>query len=246
MSKIYEALGREERCRIELERPDVSPIRESFLIESPSIPEIEQEMVSLYYSISSMLAPKEGKVIQFVGSTESEGTSTVAQEFGRITAMELGKAVLLLKADGTDPEEELDFLGNKGTPDVMRLMRNGIPMEEAFSNPGEGCFSVCPVSARRNSTSSILTSPRLDGVFQKLKEHYDLILLDSPPVNNSPKALAICQKVDGVILVVEAEKTRWRVAESAKRRIVKAGGNILGVVLNKRRYYIPATIYNRL
>ncbi len=52
--------------------------------------------------------------------------------------------------------------------------------------------------------------------------------------------------VDGVIIVVEAEKTRWQVALSLKEKIINNGGNILGLVFNKRQYYIPQFIYDRL
>jgi Mrp family chromosome partitioning ATPase len=49
-----------------------------------------------------------------------------------------------------------------------------------------------------------------------------------------------------VILVVESGKTRRQVALTAKRKLEGAGGKILGVVLNKRRYYIPEFVYKRL
>jgi len=52
--------------------------------------------------------------------------------------------------------------------------------------------------------------------------------------------------VDGVVLVVEAEKTRWQVVESLKEKIENSGGNILGMVFNKRRFYIPENIYRRM
>jgi Mrp family chromosome partitioning ATPase len=52
--------------------------------------------------------------------------------------------------------------------------------------------------------------------------------------------------VDGVVLVVEAEKTRWPVAENVRDKIKGSGGNILGIVLNKRRYYIPEWVYKKL
>ena len=249
MSKIYEALENEQRRRRELEKPGITAIQEPYLVEQShtTSPEVEEEMISLFYSIGSMVATKRGKVIQFVGSVEGEGTSTLVQEFGRISAVELGKSVLLLKADSNEPaDEDFDAPTTSTTPDLEGLMRNGVPLEEVFSKSGDACFFVCPISARRNTTSSVLTSPRIDGVFQKLKEHFDLILVDTPPVSQSPHALAICQKVDGVVLVIEAEKTREPVAESVKQKITKAGGNILGVVLNKRRYYIPTSIYSRL
>jgi Mrp family chromosome partitioning ATPase len=58
--------------------------------------------------------------------------------------------------------------------------------------------------------------------------------------------LAIVSKVDGIILVLDAEKTKWRVARHVRERIEIAGGNILGVVFNKRRYHIPQFIYKYL
>ena len=62
----------------------------------------------------------------------------------------------------------------------------------------------------------------------------------------SADGLAVASKVDGVILVVEAEKTRWQTVRKVKDSISRVGGNILGVVLNKRRYYIPQSIYKHL
>ena len=54
------------------------------------------------------------------------------------------------------------------------------------------------------------------------------------------------RKVDGVVIVVEADKTRWPVVQSVREKIVQHGGRLLGMVLNKRRYYIPEFIYKRL
>jgi len=73
-----------------------------------------------------------------------------------------------------------------------------------------------------------------------------LILVDSPPATTSPEGFALMRKADGVVLVVEADKTRWPVVESVKERILQHGGNVLGLVLNKRRYHIPEFVYRRL
>jgi len=52
--------------------------------------------------------------------------------------------------------------------------------------------------------------------------------------------------VDGVVLVLEADKTRKPVAENLKNRILQNGGNLLGMVFNNRRYHIPEYVYKRL
>jgi len=107
-------------------------------------------------------------------------------------------------------------------------------------------FLVCPVSKLGGSLTEVLGSPHLESFFDKLKQHFDFILIDSPPVTHSAVGLALVHKVDGVLLVVEAEKTRWSVARHVKNRLIIAQGNLLGVILNKRRYYIPSFIYKWL
>ena len=92
----------------------------------------------------------------------------------------------------------------------------------------------------------MLGSPHLESLFGKLRQQFDFILIDSPPVTHSAVGLALVHKVDGVLLVVEAEKTRWSVARHVKNRLIIAQGNLLGVILNKRRYYIPSFIYKWL
>ena len=75
---------------------------------------------------------------------------------------------------------------------------------------------------------------------------FDLIIIDSPPISESSAILAASSKVDGIILVMAAETTRWPVTARLKERIEKSGGHILGIVLNKQRHYIPDFIYRHL
>jgi Mrp family chromosome partitioning ATPase len=83
------------------------------------------------------------------------------------------------------------------------------------------------------------------GFWEPLRERFDLIIVDSPPATMFHDGPGIVSMVDGVVLVVEAEKTRWPVALSVKEKIEQSGGRILGVVFNKRKYYIPKWLYRR-
>jgi protein-tyrosine kinase len=95
--------------------------------------------------------------------------------------------------------------------------------------------------------SSTCQNPFLpEAFFKKLKQRFDVILVDSPSAITLMDSAAISSRVDGIVLVVEAERTRWPVAENVRDRIKNSGGNILGIVLNKRRYYIPRWIYKKL
>jgi len=79
-----------------------------------------------------------------------------------------------------------------------------------------------------------------------MKESFDLVLIDSPATDESADGLEFSTVVDASILVVEAEKTRWQVAQSASERLEARGGKILGVLLNDLPFHIPESVYARL
>jgi Mrp family chromosome partitioning ATPase len=259
MSKIYEALqleqrrrvGRDEALEIEHkrreakleEKPVITSLPEAYLVES-AIDGMEEEMIGLFYAVESQLPSLKSKIIQFVGSQEGEGASTLIHEFGRVAAVELGKSVLLFDADLA--HREMTPGSGRGKADLELLLQKGAQIEDVFSRVGDLQFFICPVSTNGASPSSVLNSPHVDTFFERLKDHFDLILIDSPPISRSAHGLAICRRADGVVLVVEAENTRWPVVQSTKQRIQKSGGNILGMILNKRRYHIPSAVYNHI
>ncbi len=80
---------------------------------------------------------------------------------------------------------------------------------------------------------------RLDSISQNL----DYVILDGPSILSSSDVQLIANRFDGIILVVECEKTKWEVVKQAKVKLNNVGGDILGVVMNKRRYYIPGRLY---
>jgi Mrp family chromosome partitioning ATPase len=97
-----------------------------------------------------------------------------------------------------------------------------------------------------STSTSFFESEWFATFLQKMRDSYDYVIIDSPPVTSFADAQIIGPRVDGVILILEAGKTRRQVALKAKTEIEAAGGKLLGVVLNKRKYYIPKWIYKRL
>ncbi len=81
---------------------------------------------------------------------------------------------------------------------------------------------------------------------EKMQEEFDHIILDAPPVPSFSECRTLCSRVDGVVLVLNSERTRRQVARRSKEQLEEAGGRLLGVVLNKKKYYIPDWIYRRL
>ena len=79
-----------------------------------------------------------------------------------------------------------------------------------------------------------------------LRSHFDYVLIDCPSLRTSADVLGIAPLVDGVLLVVEANRTQPRQILHAERQIEAAGGLIRGHILNKRKYFVPQWLYRTL
>ncbi|MBU2712764.1 hypothetical protein [Zooshikella harenae] len=83
-------------------------------------------------------------------------------------------------------------------------------------------------------------------LLRELAKLYKYILFDGPPVFSSPEVVTMAAQFDGVALVLQAEKTRWEVAQAAVERLQQGGANVFGAVLNQRKYYMPKWVYDLL
>src|SRR5665647_580886 len=114
MTKIYEALENAQKVRKALEVPAIPsshpPIFSTALESTTLNMELDMEWESrLYQNLETLLPDTTKKIIQFIGSQEGEGTSTVVQEFARAANIKFGKRVLLLDADRNHPCQHLFF-----------------------------------------------------------------------------------------------------------------------------------------
>ena len=79
-----------------------------------------------------------------------------------------------------------------------------------------------------------------------MRQTFDFIVLDGPPVFRASETRLIASKVDATILVIRSGITRKQIAYRAIQELETAGGKVLGTVLNRRKYYIPDWLYKWL
>lgn len=244
MSKIYEALEMAEQVRLTKDDEVVQSSSANDVL-LPTDPRVVENMVRLYQNMSAILPEAGSRVILFIGAQKGEGTSTIIREFAKVSVAKRGMKVLLVDVDplhsGHNSALNVDFEAGWDAEDLDNITIDGLVQQVNTS----GLF-VSDIRQNGSSSHSFLESSKMDTLLDKFRENFDLIVLDSPPANVSPDGLALCRRVDGVVLVVQAEKTRWQVVENVRDKIINQGGNILGVVLNKRRHHIPEFIYKRL
>jgi Mrp family chromosome partitioning ATPase len=102
----------------------------------------------------------------------------------------------------------------------------------------------------RGRASADLSQPSSLGLFDELirgiRSDFDHLIFDGGSLATSPDSLLVASKVDGVILIVQAERTDPETVRDASNQLRAAGANLLGVVLNRRRDYLPGFLARRL
>jgi len=240
MSNIYEAL--EQACGKKAGigvTPELSLQTE--VIRGVSL---STEMTWLHHQVESFLAKTSNRMIQFMGSRRGEGVSTIVREFAKVAVERHGKSVLVLDSAYQDPAQKIN-INVTCEYGWLDLLKEGELIDKAFFRVGDSNLYFAPISVQASLVPPVKDLSMTLNVWNKLKEKFDLILIDSSSDENSSESVAISRSVDGVLLVVEAEKTKKRAVKKLKDRISANGGTVIGVILNKRKYYIPEFIYRK-
>ena len=93
---------------------------------------------------------------------------------------------------------------------------------------------------------SVLDSPRMDEIVQKMREQFDFIFFDTPPIIAINDITVLGRQLDGVLLVVRTGVTAREIVERSIGVLNSAKINIIGSVLTDNRYYIPDFLYKIL
>ena len=241
MAKTYEALKRaEEERKVRIGYPSDNHRPEGWKITPQTVIEHHR----LKYNLLRVNSGKKIKAILFSSPTRGEGTSSVLINFATSLAVD-GDRVLLVDANLRNPSLHgaFDLERENGLTELLLGQRS---LEEVIKETGAPNLSVITCGKVHPNPFVILESDSLKTHTEEMKATADWVLFDSPAITSCNDTAALAFRMDGVVLVVESEKTRWEVAENASKLIKRGNGNVIGVVLNKRRFHIPEWIYKRL
>lgn len=177
-------------------------------------------------------AGKNTKVVMITSCFPNEGKSDIALSLAKEMAAS-GKRVLLLDADIRKSsfisrfkiQEKVyglsQYLSGQITPQDLIYMTNYHNMNMIFSG------QTAP------NPTNLLGDEIFAMMMDTLRQHYDYIFVDTPPISSVIDAAIVAQRCDGAIMVVESEAVSYRAVQKALAQIEKSGCNILGGVLNK-------------
>jgi capsular exopolysaccharide synthesis family protein len=184
-------------------------------------------------------------LILVTSAVGGEGTSTVA----RNTALALGRheteKILLVDANIRNPAQHEAF-GLEREVGLSDVLLGVAPLTSAIRGEDASEMSIMTAGSKVPSPAQLLAGPAFQGLVTSVLSMYDWVIIDGPPVTAYPDSASIAAVCGGALLVTRAESTRLEVVEEAKRILEETGVDLLGAVLNRRRYHIPAFIYRWL
>ncbi|MCX6846018.1 MAG: polysaccharide biosynthesis tyrosine autokinase [Verrucomicrobia bacterium] len=172
----------------------------------------------------------EDNVITVVSGGAGEGKSTTLMNLSYICAQG-GYTTLMIDADLRRPRLHTYF-GINNSVGLTNYLTTDLMLEDVIlQTPVDNLYfmpsGILPVDA-----AGILNSRRMSELIQDVKQRFDLIFVDSPPILGVSDASVIASEVDLSIIVVQHRKLPRNMLLRVKQSIENVGGNILGVVLN--------------
>ncbi len=190
---------------------------------------------------------KIGRVVAVTSCYRGEGVSSVASNLALNLAQQTSSRVLLVDGNQEHPTVHKFFRFDQAPGLTELLAGNDTTLETVIHRVKEApnLDILCAGSTDSNLLRYFNTSD-FQNLLADLKRAYRVIIFDTPAVSETTRAIRIASLVDGVILVVEAEKVRSVVVDKVKRILQKSGAHLFGAILNKRRFHIPDWLYSRL
>ncbi len=171
------------------------------------------------------------RVIVLTSPNPREGKTTVASNLALAMA-DVNQRVLLIDADMRRPRLH-EVFGAKNDWGLSDLLRGKLPPEgSGLIVTGHERLALLPAGTETAGVSSLLHSPRMGELLRKMKQEFDAVVIDTPPMLQLPDARVLGKLADGVILVVRANQTMRDSAQAATQRLMEDGSVVLGTVLN--------------
>ena len=184
---------------------------------------------NLRVHLLSILEKTNGKVVAITSPNASEGKSTTSVNVAIILS-QLNKKVLLLDADArrSTIHQKLKLENKLGCLDVMA----GDAKLEDVINHYNPYLDIITSGSFSSGSAEYFCSESFDRMLAELKEIYDYIIVDTPPVNLVSDSLIISQKCDGIILIARTSFTSYATYKRAVSSIEQLNINLLGAILN--------------
>lgn len=204
-----------------------------------------EESSRLVQCIFFQHAQEPPRAVVFAGIDHGNGCSRMCIRVAETLASRIRGSICLVDANFRSPSLDKYFgiSNHHGLADA--LIQEG-PIRSFGKQLRPEKLWLLSCGALTAGSSTFMNSDRLKSRFAELRKEFDYILIDAPPLIRYADAVALGELTDGFVLILEANSTRRESVLKVTEHLRASNILVLGVVLNRRTFPIPASLYHRL
>ena len=190
-----------------------------------------EQYQGLRMTVEQLKRLRDVRLIAITSASAGDGKTVTAINLTGVLARGSDARVLLIDADLRRPEvaTRLGLSNERGLADAVGDER--VSLDDVTHRIDGFNLSVVPSGVTRLPIHEILRSPRFERLLQEAREHYDFVVLDTPPLLPVFDAAVVAKLVDGLLVVVAANQTPRRLLAEALTHLEPS--KVLGIVFNR-------------
>jgi len=211
-----------------------------------SISPVTEQYRMLRTNLLALAINKPLKALTITSSIHSEGKTITALNMAISMAHDLNKKQILLVDADLRRASLAKYLGMSPESGLADLLTNGSNIDDALLNIGIENLTILPAGKIPRNPAELLGSTKMKNLVHLLKARYDYVIFDTPPIIPVTDAGLLGAQTDGVIMVVQANRTQKGIVRHSESLIKQAQARLLGYIMTNVQYHIPAYIYRYL
>lgn len=172
------------------------------------------------------------KVLAITSVQPGEGKSTTSTNLA-ISFASAGFRTLLIDADTRNSVMSGTFKANERYQGLSSFLSGNAELSEVICDTNVENLMVIPAGQVPPNPTSLLQNANFNSMIETVRNLYDYVIIDTPPIGLVIDAAVVAQKADASILVTEAGAIKKRFIQKAKEQMEQSGTPFLGVILNK-------------
>ncbi len=230
-------------------RPDDYKLRKGKMSTLPKLSKtIEKNLEQSFRELSMvegnlLSTSKEAKTIYVTSCRESEGKSITALAMAYALADNGKTRVLLIDGNASSPKLH-DFFNVDRGPGLLEVLHAGLSTNTAIKKTAYNNLAIMLYGSPSLDGELYIEKEMIEPKLYDLEQQFDYVIVDGESLSGSSRATLIAEQFDGVVVTVQCGKTKWEVVQLALSRLERIKAKVLGVVLNRRQYYIPKLFYS--
>lgn len=192
---------------------------------------ITESFQKLIANLEYVNVDKKYQVLQVSSSVSSEGKTTFLANLAYLLHKK-GKKTILIDLDLRKPKVHRIY-DVENTVGVTDILAERVQLEEAIKKSRDNGFDCITSGEKTTAVVNLLESKKIKLLIEKLREEYDYVLIDSPPVINVSDAIYISRLSDSIIFIISQNRAKRGLVKEAINLLKQNKCNILGIVVNQ-------------